>query len=134
MASIALNSSPSTKMIWAGRILSGLAALFFLLDAVMKFVKPPEVVEATTQLGYPEEVIAGLGAILLASTILYIIPRTAVLGAILLTGYLGGAVASHVRVGHPLFQTAFPIIFGALLWAGLWFRDEQLRQLLPYRR
>lgn len=123
----------SKKMVWAGRILSGLPVLFLLLDAVMKFVKPAPVVETTVGLGYPESVIVGLGAVLLASTVLYAIPRTSVLGAILLTGYLGGAVATHVRVGGPLFSIIFPVIFGVLIWGGLWLRDSRLRALLPMR-
>ena len=94
--------------------------------------KPAIVVETTVQLGYPESVILGLGSSCW-STILYLIPRTAVLGAILLTGYLGGAVASHVRVGAGPFEVLFPVIFGALLWGGLFLRDERLRELVPLR-
>ena len=116
--------------LWAGRILSALPVLFLLLDGVMKVVKPPFVVEATVQLGYPESVIVGLGILLVACTILYIIPRTAVLGAILLTGYLGGAVATHVRVGGPLFSILMPVILGAMLWGGLYLRDERVRSLV----
>jgi len=115
--------------------MSGLPALFLLVDAVGKLVKPAPVVEATLQLGYPESVILGLGIILLACTFLYIIPPTAVLGAILLTGYLGGAVATHVRVGSPLFShILFPVYLGALIWGGLYLRDERLRSLFPLRR
>ena len=115
--------------LWAGRIISILPALFMLVDGVMKLVKPRVVVEATVNLGYPESVIVGLGVVLVACTILYLIPRTAVLGAILLTGYLGGAVATHVRVGGPLFSIIFPVIFGAMLWGGLYLRDERVRSL-----
>ena len=111
--------------------MSALPALFLLLDGVMKLVKPAVVVETTIQLGYPENVILGLGIVLLTSTVLYLIPTTAVLGAILLTGYLGGAVATHVRVGAELFPIFFPVIFGALLWGGLVLRDRRLRALLP---
>lgn len=121
----------SGKMIWAGRIISALPVLFLLMDAGMKFVKPPVVVQTTTHLGYPESTILGMGIVLLASTILYAIPRTAVLGAILLTGYLGGAVATHVRVGGTLFSIIFPVIFGVLIWGGLWLRDDRLRRLIP---
>ena len=117
--------------IWVGRILSGLPALFLLIDGVMKLIKPVIVVETTVKLGYPESVITGLGIVLLACTILYLIPRTAVLGAILLTGYLGGAVATHVRVGEEVFPIIFPIILGALLWGGLYLRNERLRSLVP---
>jgi hypothetical protein len=118
---------------WAGRALSALPALFLLVDAVMKLVKPALVVKATVDLGYPDGVIVPLGLVLLACTVLYLIPRTAVLGAILLTGYLGGAVATHVRVGDGAFPLAFPVVLGMLLWAGLYFRDARLRSLLPYR-
>ena len=99
----------------------------------MKLLKPAIVTETTVQLGYPESVILGLGIVLLACTALYLIPRTAVLGAILLTGYLGGAVATHVRVGASPFEILFPVIFGALLWGGLFLRDERLRELIPLR-
>jgi len=116
--------------LWAGRILSALPALFLLLDGIAKLVKPAAVVEATVQLGYPESVIVGLGVVLVACTILYLIPRTAVLGAILLTGYLGGAVATHVRVGGPLFSILMPIILGVMLWGGLYLRDERVRSLV----
>lgn len=119
--------------LWTGGIMSGLPALFLLVDAIMKFVKPEPVVEATLKLGYPESVIVGLGITLLASTILYLIPRTAVLGAILLTGYLGGAVASHLRAGDGAFPVLFPVIFGVLLWGGLYLRDQRLRLLVPWR-
>ena len=116
--------------LWAGRILSALPVLFLLLDGVMKLVKPAFVVEATAQLGWPESVIVALGVVLIACTILYLIPRTAVLGAILLTGYLGGAVATHVRVGGPLFSILMPVILGAMLWGGLYLRDERVRSLV----
>jgi hypothetical protein len=115
--------------------MSAIPALFLLMDGVMKLVKPAVVVEGTVTLGYQESVIVPLGVVLLVSTLLYVFPRTAVLGAILLTGYLGGAVATHVRVGHPLFShTLFPTYLGALLWGGLYLRDRRLRALLPIRR
>src|SRR5438132_5638354 len=105
----AIEDTPvSKKALWAGRIISVLPALFLLFDGVMKLVKPAFVVEATVQLGYPESVIIGLGIVLIACTIFYLIPRTSILGAILLTGYLGGAVATHVRVGDPIFTICFP--------------------------
>ncbi len=124
----------SKKMLWTGRITSALPALFLLMDGVMKLFKPAVVVQATVQLGYPETVIVPLGIVLLACTILYLIPVTSILGAILLTGYLGGAVATHVRVGEGLFPVSFPIILGVLLWGGLWLRNERLRALIPLRR
>jgi hypothetical protein len=123
----------SKKMLWAGRVISALPAVFLLLDGIMKLVKPAPVVEATVRLGYPESVILGLGIVLLACTVLYLIPRTSILGAILLTGYLGGAVATHVRVGEGLFPVLFPVVLGVLLWGGLYLRNERLRALIPLR-
>src|SRR4030095_8947369 len=113
----------SRKALWAGWILSALPGLFLLFDGGMKFFKPEFVVKATVQLGYPESVIVPLGIVLTVCTVLYLIPRTAVLGAILLTGYLGGAVATHVRVSAGLFEIFFPVVFGALLWGGIFVRD-----------
>jgi hypothetical protein len=118
-------------MLWSGRVMSAIPALFLLMDGVMKLVKPAVVVETTVQLGYPESVILGLGIVLLVCTGLYLVPRTSVLGAILLTGYLGGAVATHVRVGGPPFPVIFPVVVGALLWSGLVLRNPRLRALLP---
>jgi DoxX-like family len=123
----------SNKSLWAGRIVSGLPALFLLLDGAMKLVKPAFVVEATTKLGYSDSTIVPLGAILIACTILYLIPTTSVLGAILLTGYLGGAVATHVRAGESLFSIVFPIVYGVLIWLGLYLRDAELRGVIPLR-
>ena len=131
----ATQMAPVSKWrLWAGRIMSALPALFLLMDGVMKLAKPEFVVKATVQLGYPESVILGLGIVVLVCVILYIVPRTAVLGAILLTGYLGGAVATHVRVGDPLFShSLFPVYFAVLLWGGLYLREERLRALIPFR-
>jgi hypothetical protein len=120
--------------IWAGRIISALPVLFLLMDGVMKLVKPRVVVEATVRLGYPESVILGLGIVLITCTVLYMIPATSVLGAILLTGYLGGAVATHVRVDEGLFSVLFPVIVGALIWLGLYLRDGRLRVLVPFAK
>ena len=121
----------SNGRLWGGRIMSWLPALFLLIDGVMKLFKPAVVVEATVKLGYAENTILPIGIVLTVCTILYLIPRTAVLGAILLTGYLGGAVATHVRVGEGLFPVSFPIIFGVLLWGGLYLRNNRLRSLIP---
>ena len=120
----------SSAQRWAGLILSVLASLFLLFDGAMKLVKPPVVVQATIQLGYPESAILGIGVTLLACTLLYIVPRTSILGAVLLTGYLGGAVASNIRAGMPLFNVVFPMIVAAMLWGGLWSRDLRVRSLL----
>lgn len=128
-----VNSPVSKMLLWTGRIVSGLPALFLLVDGIMKLVKPAPVVEVTVKLGYPENVILPLAIVLTLSTVLYLIPRTAVLGVILLTGYLGGTVATHVRVGEGWFPILFPVVFGVLLWGGLWFRSNELRALLPLR-
>jgi hypothetical protein len=129
------SAAVSKGKLWTGAIMSALPALFLLVDSVGKLIRPAPVVEATVQLGYPESVLLGLGIVLLTCTVLYVIPRTAILGAILLTGYLGGAVATHVRVGSPLFShILFPVYLGVLIWGGLYLRDERLRALIPLRR
>lgn len=124
----------SKRTIWIGRVLSGLAVLFLLMDGIMKFFMdrlPPEALEAGAALQWPMEKMSLVGTILLACTLLYVIPRTAVLGAVLLTGYLGGAIASHVRVSNPLFtHTLFPIYVAVLLWLGLYLRDMRARNML----
>lgn len=122
------------KTIWVGRILSGLAVLFLLFDAVFKLLRHPAAVEGTAQLGYPVSVIFALGVLQVVCLVLYLVPRTSVFGAILWTGYLGGAVATHVRVGNPLFSHILtPVYIAVLLFAGLWLRDAQLRALIPVR-
>jgi hypothetical protein len=133
MQSAVATPTRSKPLLWTGRVLSGLVAAFMLLDAAMKLAKPDFVVKATVELGYPERVIVGLGVVLGACTILYLIPRTAILGAILLTGYLGGACASHLRHGDGWFPVLFPVVFGVMLWGGLCLRDERLGTLLPIR-
>jgi hypothetical protein len=115
--------------------MSGLTILFLLFDGLSKLALERHVVEATTRIGYPADAIRPLGAICLACTVLYAIPRTSVLGAILLTAYLGGAVASKVRIDDPLFSSVlFGVYFGVLVWGGLYLRDERLRTLIPLRR
>src|SRR5262249_8618862 len=127
-------NNPSRIRLWSGRGLTGLIGAFLLFDATMKLVKPPFVVEATVRLGYPESTIAGIGVLLLICTLLYLIPRSAVVGAVLLTGYLGGAIATHVRAEQPLFNIVFSAIFGGIIWAGLWLRDGDLLQRLAFRK
>lgn len=123
----------SKRMLLVGYALSGLATLFLLMDAVMKLLELPIVAETGLALGWPAETAFPLGVVLLACTLLYAWPRTASLGAILLTGYLGGAVASHVRIGNPLFShVLFGVYLALFVWGGLWFRDARLRALLPY--
>ncbi|MCU1219213.1 MAG: rane protein [Candidatus Angelobacter sp.] len=136
MQATALAVKTSSKTLWTGRILSGLVVLFLLVDAGFKLIKPlpAPAVQAFGQLGYPVGLAAGIGILLLACVALYAVPRTSVLGAILLTGYLGGAVASHVRVGDPWFSHAlFPVYIGLLIWGGLYLRDQRLRALIPLR-
>jgi hypothetical protein len=122
--------SGTKKMIWTGQIITVLTSLFMLLDGVMKIVKPVQVLEATARLGYPVTTLTGIGVTLIACTLVYIIPRTSILGAILLTGYLGGAVASNVRAGSGWFETIFPALLAALVWGGIWLRDRRLRNLM----
>ena len=120
---------------WIGWGMTGLMIVFLLFDSVAKLVLEQHVVEATTKIGYPLDVIRPLGFISLACTILYAIPRTSILGAILLTGYLGGAIASKVRIEDPMFSSVlFGAYFGILVWGGLYLRDERLRALIPLRR
>jgi hypothetical protein len=124
----------SKKGPWTGRILSALAVLFLLFNGVTKVMKEAHVLTASAQLGFPERTIVGIGILLLACAGVYLIPRTSILGAILLTGYLGGATASQVRVGNPLFEGLFPVIFGVLIWAGIFLREDRLLSLVLLRR
>jgi len=120
--------------LWTGRILSAVAVLFLLFDLTLHLARPPFVIEGTKQIGFPAATILPLGIIELVCLILYLVPRTAVLGAILWTGYLGGAVATHVRVSDPLFShILFPIYVALFLWGGLWLREPRLRALIPIR-
>jgi hypothetical protein len=116
--------------IWAGRILSAFAILFLAFDTIIKVLNLAPAVEATTQLGYPTGLVVTIGVIQLACLAVYTIPRTAVLGAILLTGYLGGAIATQLRASSPLFSVVFPVIIGGLIWGRLFLRDGRLRALL----
>jgi hypothetical protein len=116
-------------------IITGLITAFLLLDVTIKFVQPKGVAEAFARTGWPLHLSVTLGVLLLVSTILWLIPRTAILGAILLTGYLGGAVATNLRLENPLFSnTLFPVYFGVLIWGALWLRDPQIRSLIPFRK
>jgi hypothetical protein len=124
----------SKTQLWAGRMMSGLAALFLLWDGVMKLLKPAVVLKATRDLGYPESDIVGIGVLLLGCTLLYLFPRSSILGAILLTGYLGGAIASQVRAEASWFNVVFALVFACLVWGGLWLRDTRVRGFLPYQR
>jgi hypothetical protein len=131
---VANRIEPAKTLLWSGRVISILPALFLLFDAAMKLIKPGFVVAATGDLGFPESVIVPLGIVLASCTVLYLIPRTAAEGAILLTGYLGGAIAAHVRHEDGWFPVVFCAVFGALLWSGLLLRDARLRAVLPWSR
>ena len=125
----------SKRRLWAGRGLSWLAVSFLLFDSAGKLLQVQPVIDGTLQLGYPRDVVFSLGMILLSCVVAYVVPRTSVLGAVLLTGYLGGAVATHVRVENPLFShVLFPTYVAALLWGGLILRDERLRSFFMIRR
>lgn len=125
------NSPVSKKMLWTGRIMSALVVLLLLMDGVMKLVNPAPVVEGMTKLGYPLSLTSVIGIVLLVCVFVFAIPRTSVLGAILLTGYLGGAVASELRVGLPLLSDVLaPVYMGVLTWGGLFLRDRRLRALI----
>ena len=120
----------SKKMLWAGWVASALPALMLVFSGVLKFVKPAMVVQEFDRLGYAEGLAVWIGILELACTAVYLIPRTAVLGAILLTGYLGGAIATHVRVGDAFVG---PLLLGVIVWGGLYLRDSRLRAILPLR-
>ena len=128
MPSEPLSAPVSKTMLWTGYLMSALPVLGLLFSAVMKFLKPAELVTEFARLGWPDRLALPLGIVELSCTILYIIPRTSVLGAVLLTGYLGGATATHVRIGDSFIP---PIIMGVLIWGGLWFRDLRVRSVLP---
>lgn len=124
-----VRTSATTR--WTGRILTGLAALFLAMDAGMKILGARQAVDGTVQLGFAPHMVPTIGLLALACLVLYIIPRTAPVGAVLCTGYLGGAVAASLRLGSPLFtNTLFPVYFAALVWGGLYLRDDRVRALL----
>lgn len=120
--------------LWTGRIITGIIVLFLLVDAVMKVVESKPAMEGSVQLGWPEHDVQAIGIVLLLATVLYVVPRTSILGAILLTGYLGGATSIMVRAMQPGHPYLFPVVFGVLVWAGLFLRDEKVRALIPLRK
>jgi hypothetical protein len=123
------------QTIWTGRVLSGLAVLFLLFDSTGKLLEVQPVIDGTRQLGYPRDIVFTLGVLLLSCVVVYLIPRTSVLGALLLTGYLGGAVATQARVENPLFShILFPTYIAIFIWGGLVLRDARLRAFAPWRR
>ena len=124
--------TPSKTAFWTGWIITILVVLFLAFDGITKVIKDPHVLSAMADLVFPVSTIVAIGAVLLICTLLYAIPQTSVLGAIFLTAHLGGAVAVQVRVGHPLFESSFPIIFGILVWLGIYLREPRLRALVPF--
>ena len=134
MPSETQTAPPSKAALWAGRILTAIPVLFLLFDGLAKVMKLAPVLEASAQLEVPERVVPGLGLVLILATLIYAIPRTSVLGAIVLTGYLGGATWTHVRMGGPAFPIVFPSLVAAMIWGGLYLREPRLRALLPMRR
>jgi hypothetical protein len=123
--------------LWTGRVLSGLVILFLTVDGVIKLVPIQPVIDSMRELGYPTSVSFArfIGVVTLVCTALYAWPRTSLLGAVLLTGLMGGAIATHLRLDHPLFShTLFGVYLGLLLWGGLWLRDQRLRRLMPLSR
>src|SRR5258705_7123800 len=126
-----MNETVSKKSLWAGRIMSAVIILFLLFDSSVKLMNLPGATEATVRLGYPARLLLAIGITEMICTVLFVIPRTSILGAILLTGYLGGATATQVRLEDPWFF--FPVVIGVLLWGGLFLRDERLRALIPLR-
>ncbi len=126
------NTQHSKNRLWSARIMGGLVVLFMLMDSIFKFIQPEEVVQGTLELGYAEHHIAIMGVLGLVSILLYAFPRTSILGAVLLTGYWGGAIATHLRLDNPLFShILFPVFLGILAWGALWLRNAQLRNLFP---
>lgn len=132
--STAATGAHANKRLWAGRVLTALAGLFMVFDGVGKLMMPAQVVEASGRLGFPLSITPGVGVLLLLCTLVYLIPRTAVLGALLLTGYLGGAVAIQMRAGSSIFETLFPVLFAILVWAGVYLRENRLCEIFPVRR
>jgi hypothetical protein len=130
METVKSTSATSKTSLWIGWIISGLCILFLLFDAIMKIIKEEHSVKGSVQLGWPEHAIQGIGIALLISTILYLIPKTSILGAILLTGYLGGAIAIMIRAEQSLY---FALVFGLLVWLGIYLRDEKLRAIIPLK-
>ena len=123
--------TPSKRQVWIGRALSALVILFMVFDGVIHIAKPDVVVQAFAQLGYPERYSVAIGVIEIACVVLALVPRTAAIGALLLTGYFGGAIATQLRIGAPTFNLVFPAILAALLWGGLALRDMRVRRLVP---
>jgi hypothetical protein len=133
MSTVPSANPVSKMMLWAGCAVSALPVLMLIMSGVMKVLQPPDAVKGFGELGWPLSYAIALAAVELGSTLLYVIPRTAALGAILLTGYLGGAIATHVRIGD-LGSITIPVLLGVFVWLGLYLRDARVRELIPWRR
>ncbi len=130
-----METTISKSRLWTARIMSGIVILFMLFDSIGKFFQPVQVVEGTLELGYQAHHIATMGILGLLSIVLYAIPRTSILGAIILTGYFGGAIATHFRLDNPLFShLLFPVYLAILAWGGIWLRNANLRNLIPIQQ
>ena len=135
MQTTAPSETATTRQVWAGRVMSGTVVAFLLFDGIIKLIPLDIVVTTSEQLGIPTHLARTLGVLTLIGTILYAIPRTSVLGAILLTGYLGGAIYTHLRIGSPVFShLLFGVYLGLMIWGGLYLRDGRVRALIPFRR
>jgi hypothetical protein len=127
-------SAPSTAKVWTGRTMGGIVILFMLMDSIFKFIVNEDVIKGTTDLGFQVHHLPIMGTLGLIATLLYILPRTEIIGALLLTGYWGGAIATHVRMDNPLFtHILFPVYLGVLAWGALWMKNERLRNLIMNR-
>jgi len=133
MSSTAASATTSKGMLWTGRVISALVVLFMLFDCITKIIKLPQVIDASVKMGFTVSMVVGIGWTLLVCVILYVIPQTSILGAILLVGYLGGAVATNVYLHNPAFNSAFAICFGVLTWLGIYFRESRVRALVPFK-
>lgn len=133
---ITINPSfSSKKTIWTGRVITAIVVLFLLFDSITKLLRVDAVVKASEQMGYPVSLLTVVGIILLVCVIIYVNPRTSILGGVLLTGYLGGAVEVNLRAGSPLFSNVlFPVYFGILVWAGLYLRNQRVREFISFRK
>jgi len=133
MSSTAASATTSKGMLWTGRVISGLVVLFMLFDSITKIIKVPQVIDTSVKMGFTVSMVVGIGWTLLVCVILYVIPQTSILGAILLVGYLGGAVAINVFLHNPVFNSCLAIAFGVLTWLGIYFRESRLRALVPFK-
>lgn len=134
MSSLSQAAPSSSKFLWTSRIIRGIIVLFLLFDSITKLLRVPQVVAAAAPNGFTVRELVGIGALLLICTAIYVIPNTSVLGAILLTGYLGGATFANVHFGMPVLVVFLPVVFGILIWLGIFLREPRLRALIPLQQ